>query len=184
MIRSATARTRALILGLALLAGGGAAEAQTQMQIQVPMGSGGAPPDFNAYPLRDRLLGPGGAVFPDYVNPPDEGAPAGSPPAYVIGGAPGVLFGAGTADLLCQPAGRPQIKVISAPPGAKLSVGPGAFTVTGTDAGSTLCYGKPMVGNVVRISGKGPRAGGAVVLRVTYPPIGAWYDHQVNIPAR
>ncbi|HQS49024.1 MAG TPA: hypothetical protein PK706_21715, partial [Xanthobacteraceae bacterium] len=70
MIRSAKIHTRALFLGLALLAGGGTAGAQTQMQIQVPVGSGGAPPDFNAYPLRDRLFGPGGAIFPDYVNPP------------------------------------------------------------------------------------------------------------------
>ncbi|MFG1462335.1 hypothetical protein V5F77_05495 [Xanthobacter sp. DSM 24535] len=184
MIRSALANFRALILGLALVAAAGAAQAQTQMQVLVPMGSGGAPPDFNAYPLRDRLFGPGGAVFPDYVNPPTEGAPAGSPPAYVIGSGPGILFAAGTADLLCQPAGRPQIQVVRAPAGAKLSVAPGAFAVTGTDAGSTLCYGKPMVGNVVRLSGKGPRSGGAVVLRVTYPPLGAWYDHQVNLPAR
>lgn len=140
-----------------------------------------APPDFQAYPLRDRLLGPGGAVFPDYVNPSLPGI------AYLTGttgGPKGMVFGTATADMLCQASQRPVIQVLSGPPGARISVEPGTFTATRTDAGSTYCLGRPVSGAVVRYSGRVPKGGTTLTLRVTYPPLGAWYDHVVRVPVR
>lgn len=140
-----------------------------------------APPDFKSYTLRDRLLGPGGAVFPDYVNPSLPGI------AYLTGttgGPRGMVFGTATADMLCQASQRPVIQVLSGPPGARISVEPGTFTATRTDAGSTYCLGRPVSGAVVRVSGRIPKGGATLTLRVTYPPLGAWYDHVVRVPAR
>lgn len=140
-----------------------------------------APPDFQSYPLRDRLLGPGGAVFPNYVTPSLPGI------AYLTGttgGPRGMVFGTATADMLCQASQWPVIQVLSAPPKARVSVEPGTFTATRTDAGSTYCLGRPVSGVVVRYAGPVPKGGATLTLRVTYPPLGAWYDHVVRVPAR
>lgn len=147
------------------------------------------PPTLEQYPLRDRFFGPGGAVFPNYSMPSEGGL------SYMIAagptlagptkaGGPGVaIFAAGTADFNCQTGQRPTIKVISAPAGAKVSVSPGTFVATGIDGGATTkCLGQPVGGSIVRYAGRPPRGGGAVTLRVTYPYLGAWYDHVVHVP--
>ncbi|MFG1432622.1 hypothetical protein V5F44_11875 [Xanthobacter sp. V2C-8] len=141
-------------------------------------------PTLQQYPLRDRILGPGGAFFPDYVTPSYSGY------SYMTGMGPGArlpkgaIFAAGTVDYNCQQSQVPTINVVSAPPGAKVSVAYAPFTITGTDGGATTpCLGRPTKGAVVFF--KGRRAPGqSVTLRVTYPSLGAWYDHVVPVPAR
>ncbi|WP_234051769.1 MULTISPECIES: hypothetical protein [unclassified Xanthobacter] len=141
-------------------------------------------PTLEQYPLRDRVFGPGGAFFPNYVTPSQPGI------SYMIGMGPaaqlpkGGIFAAGTSDYNCQQSQVPTIKVLSAPPGAKVSVAYGRFVATGIDGGATnLCVGHPAKGAVVQY--KGRRAPGqTVTLRVTYPSLGAWYDHVVAVPAR
>lgn len=144
-------------------------------------------PTFQQYPLRDRVFGSGGALFPDYSNPSEGGI------SYLTGtgAGKGAIFAAGTADFNCQQTQVPTIKVLSAPPGAKVSIKYGSFVATGLDGGmsdlrggaTTKCFGQPVKGLVVRY--KGPRAPGqSVSLRVTYPTLGAWYDHVVPVPAR
>lgn len=140
-----------------------------------------SPPSFQEYPLRDRIFGPGGAVFPNYVTPSIPGI------AYLIGssgGPKGTIFGTATADMNCQASQWPTVKVVSAPPTGKVVVQPGTFVASGTDAGSTYCLGRPVSGLVVRYVGRPPKGGARIALRVTYPPLGAWYDHVVNVPAR
>ena len=143
-------------------------------------GPGGAaaqsPPSFQEYPLRDRLLGPGGAVFPNYVHP-SEGRFT-----YVIGkgSARGDIFAAGTVDFNCQQSQAPRIEVMSAPQGGQVSVRLANFTATGIDAGITKCVDQKVRGSVV--SYRGPRRPGATVtLRVIYPTLGAWYTHVVPV---
>lgn len=141
-------------------------------------------PSLEQYPLRDRVLGPGGAFFPNYVTPSQPGI------SYMIGQGPraglpkGGIFAAGTSDFNCQQSQVPTIKVLAAPPGAKVSIAYGRFTATGTDGGAANpCIGRPAKGAVVTL--KGRRAPGqSVTLRVTYPTLGAWYDHVVPVPAR
>ncbi|WP_454915763.1 hypothetical protein [Xanthobacter sediminis] len=141
-------------------------------------------PTLEQYPLRERILGPGGALFRDYVNPSQPGI------SYITGIGPGAslprgaIFAAGTTDFFCQQSQVPTITVISAPAGAKIGVGYGPFVATGTDGGAANpCIGRPAKGTVVTF--KGRRAPGqSVTLRVTYPTLGAWYDHVVPVPAR
>ncbi len=140
-----------------------------------------APPDFKSYTWQDRLFGPGGAISPHYVNPSLPGI------AYLTGtggGPRGMVLGVATADMLCQASQWPVVQVLSGPPGVRVTVEPGTFTATGTDAGSTYCLGRPVSGVVVRTSGRIPKGGATLTLRVTYPPLGAWYDHVVRVPAR
>jgi len=142
--------------------------------------SGGLP-TLQEYPLQNRIFGPGGAITPDYVMPPETRI------AYMVGtdgGPKGTVFGAASVDFMCQQEERPQIKILSAPAHAKVTVSPGTFRASGTDAGSTFCLGRPVNGAVVRYIGSPPRAGGTVTVRVTYPHLGAWYDHVVALPAR
>lgn len=139
-----------------------------------------SPPTLQQYPLSDRVFGPGGAVFPDYVTPSEYGT------SFLIGGSGtrSALFAAGTADMNCQQTQVPSIRVLSAPATGKVTIGYGAFRPTGIDGGaSTLCLGRPAKGLVVGFRGKAA-AGERIVLRVTYPPRGAWYDHTVAIPVR
>lgn len=141
-------------------------------------------PTFEQYPLRDRIFGSGGALFPNYSMPSQPGI------SYMIGSGPGAqlpkggIFAAGTSDYNCQQTQVPTIQVLSAPPGAKVTVSYGRFVATGIDGGATnLCVGQPAKGAVVRYRGR--RAPGqTVTLRVTYPSLGAWYDHVVPVPAR
>ncbi|MDQ0506571.1 hypothetical protein [Xanthobacter agilis] len=158
------------------------------LALPVALGASGAGaqslPTLEQYPLRDRVFGPGGAFFPNYVTPSMPGI------SYMTGMGPaarlpkGAIFGAATMDFLCQQSQAPTIAVVSAPPGARISVSFGPFVATGTDGGATNpCLGHPAKGAVV--SFKGRRAPGqSVTLRVTYPTLGAWYDHVVPVPAR
>lgn len=138
-------------------------------------------PDFKAYPLRDRVFGPGGAVTPDYV------APSETVLSFLTGtNGPkrGTIFGAASADLLCQQEQRPQITVLQAPAGVKLAVEPGTVLASSLDGGSTYCLNRPAAGTVVRAVGRVPKGGATVLLKVTYPHLGAWYIHEVQVPGR
>ncbi len=144
-------------------------------------------PTLESYPLRDRILGPGGAFFPNYSMPSEDriaymtsiGAPlTAAGPAKA--GRP--IFAAATVDFICQAEQRPKITVLSAPAGSKVVVTPGQFVATATDAGSTFCLGRPVSGAVVSFVGRPPRGGATVALRVSYPHLGAWYDHVVQVP--
>ncbi len=140
-----------------------------------------SPPSLQEYPLRERVFGSGGAVFPNYVTPSESSI------AFLTGGAggpKGAAFGAATVDFLCQTSQRPQITVLSAPAQGKVVVSPGTFTASRTDAGSTFCLGREVSGAVVRYVGRPPKGGAKIALRVTYPSLGAWYDHVVEVPAR
>ncbi|GGF72175.1 hypothetical protein GCM10007301_34950 [Azorhizobium oxalatiphilum] len=106
------------------------------------------------------------------------------PDAYVVnyytgGGSDGVLFAAGTANQQCTDLGLPTITVVSTSPGVKLSIQPGTYVVTGTDYGYLVCKGQRLPGVVVRGTGSGKAH-----IRVSYPPLGQWYDHYLTLPAR
>ncbi|MGQ3674163.1 hypothetical protein ACT6QH_01480 [Xanthobacter sp. TB0139] len=135
-----------------------------------------SPPSFQQYPLKERLLGPGGALFPNYSNPSELGI------AYVLGRGTrrNDIFAAGTVDFNCQQTEAPQIRVLSTPPRGQVSIRLASFRITGFDAGLSKCLGQSTRGMVV--SYRGPRAPGAIVrLRVIYPTLGAWYDHDVPV---
>ncbi|WP_051356447.1 hypothetical protein [Azorhizobium doebereinerae] len=152
----------------------------------------GAPeglPTLEQYPLRDRFFGSGGAFFPNYSMPSEYGL------GYMIADGPALsggvvkgtksgvpIFAAGTVDFNCQAEQRPQIAILSAPAGTKLAVSPGTFVAQDIDGGSTRCLGRPVSGAVVRYMGRLPKGGASVTLRVTYPHLGAWYDHVVQVP--
>ncbi len=139
-----------------------------------------SPPTFQQYPLRDRVFGPGGAIFPDYVTPSEYGV------SFMIGGggSRSAVFAAGTSDYNCQQTQIPTIQVLSAPPGGKVSIQYGRFVATGIDGGhTTKCIGQPAKGLIVSYKGKAA-PGSTLKLRVTYPPRGEWYDHVVAIPPR
>lgn len=109
--------------------------------------------------------------------------PDNDPDAYVVnyytgGGTDGVLFAAGTANQQCTNLGAPDITVVSASPGVKLSIQPGTFVVTGTDYGYLVCQGQRLKGMVVSGTGRGQ-----AVIKVTYPPIGQWYTHTLTLPS-
>lgn len=137
-----------------------------------------SPPSLQEYPLRDRVFGPGGAIFPNYVTPSE------STIAYVTGAGGGIAFGAATVDFLCQQEQRPVITVVRPPASGKVQIQPGQFVARGTDAGSTFCLGYPVNGTVVRYVGRAPKGGTQFTIRVTYPHLGAWYDHVVQVPGR
>lgn len=106
------------------------------------------------------------------------------PDAFVVnyftgGGSDGVLFAAGTANQQCIDQGLPTITVVTTSPGVKLSIAPGSYVVTGTDYGYLVCLGQRLPGMVVRGTGTG-----TAHIRVSYPPIGQWYDHYLTLPAR
>ncbi|OYX86477.1 MAG: hypothetical protein B7Y75_03205 [Azorhizobium sp. 35-67-5] len=157
-------------------------------------GADGAPtglPTLDSYPLRERIFGSGGALFPNYSMPSEYGisymissgaALASGGPAKSAAKSGRPIFAAATVDFICQAEQRPQITVLSAPAGGKVVVTPAQFVATGTDAGSTYCLGRPVSGAVVRYIGRPPRGGTTVALRVTYPHLGAWYDHVVQVP--
>lgn len=139
-----------------------------------------SPPSLQEYPLRDRIFGPGGAVFPDYVTPSEYGVSFMT--AYP--GTRKALFAAGGSDNNCQQTQIPTIRVLSAPPGGKVLIGFGGFTATGIDGGfTTLCVGRPAKGLIVGFKGKAA-PGAQIALRVTYPPRGVWYDHVISVPPR
>jgi len=106
------------------------------------------------------------------------------PDAYVVnfftgGGSDGVLFAAGSANQKCISLGLAQIQVLSTSPGVRLTVQPGTFVVTGTDYGYLVCLGQRIPGTIVTGSGAGEAR-----IRVSYPPIGQWYDHTLTLPGR
>lgn len=139
-----------------------------------------SPPTFQQYPLRDRLFGPGGAVFPDYVTPSEYGV------TFMTGGSGSrsALFAAGTSDYNCQQTQIPTIQVLSAPAGGKVQIRYGSFLGTAIDGGyTTRCLGQPAKGLIVSFKGKAA-PGAAIKLRVIYPPRGVWYDHVIPVPAR
>lgn len=139
-----------------------------------------SPPTFEQYPFRDRVFGPGGAIFPDYVTPYESGV------SFMIGGggSRSALFAAGTSDYNCQQTQILTIQVLSAPPGGKVSIQYGRFVATGIDGGrTTKCIGQPAKGLIVSYKGKAA-PGSTIKLRVTYPPRGEWYDHVITIPPR
>lgn len=139
-----------------------------------------SPPTFEQYPFRDRVFGPGGAIFPDYVTPYESGV------SFMIGGGGSrkALFAAGTSDYNCQQTQIPTIQVLSAPPGGKVGIQYGRFVATGIDGGrTTKCIGQPAKGLIVSYKGKAA-PGSTIKLRVTYPPRGEWYDHVITIPPR
>lgn len=157
----------ALALAAGVIATAGVAQAQT-------------PPTFQQYPLRDRVFGPGGAIFPDYVTPSEYGV------TYMIGGSGtrSALFAAGTSDYNCQQTQIPTIQVLSAPPGGKVMIQYGSFIGRAIDGGyTTRCLGQPAKGLIVSFKGKAA-PGSQIALRVTYPPRGAWYDHVITVPPR
>lgn len=139
-----------------------------------------SPPTFQQYPLNDRVFGPGGAIFPDYVTPSEYGV------SFMTGGggSRSALFAAGTSDYNCQQTQIPSIQVLSAPPGGKVGIQYGRFIATGIDGGhTTKCLGQPAKGLIVSFKGKAA-PGSTISLRVTYPPRGNWYDHVITIPTR
>ncbi|OYX13918.1 MAG: hypothetical protein B7Z15_05665 [Rhizobiales bacterium 32-66-8] len=106
------------------------------------------------------------------------------PDAYVVnfftgGGSDGVLFAAGSANQKCTSLGLAQIQVLSTSPGVRLTVQPGNFVVTGTDYGYLVCLGQRIPGTIVTGSGTGEAR-----IRVSYPPIGQWYDHTLTLTGR
>ncbi|QRG05250.1 hypothetical protein EZH22_19390 [Xanthobacter dioxanivorans] len=156
--------------------------AMTAAALLIPAGSALAqsPPTFQEYPLRDRVFGPGGAVFPDYVTPSEYGV------TFMTGGTGtrSALFAAGTSDYNCQQTQIPTIQVLSAPPGGKVQIRFGAFTASAIDGGyTTRCLGRPAKGLIVSFKGKAA-PGSRIALRVIYPPRGVWYDHVIPVPAQ
>ncbi len=139
-----------------------------------------SPPTLQQYPLQDRIFGSGGLFSPNYVTPYEYGH------GYVITsgiGSKGAIFAAANVDMRCQQLEVPTITVLSAPPGGRVAIQYGTFVPTNIDGGSTFCLGQPVRGMVVRYLGR-PRGPQTVSLRVTYPPMGAWYDHVVQVSAR
>lgn len=106
------------------------------------------------------------------------------PDAFVVnyftgGGKDGLLFAAGTANQQCVPQGVAQIQVISTSPGVSLTITRGSFVVTGTDYGYLVCLGQRLPGTLVHGTGTGEAR-----IRVTYPPLGQWYEHTLVLPGR
>lgn len=143
----------------------------------------GVPPNFQQYPLLDRIFGFGGAIFPGYVSP-SNGRNDRDRVAFLTGGGQGrMIFAAGTADRLCQMTQAPRIRVMSAPAGVRITQDIGSFLATGTDAGSRRCVGRTAGGARVFATGRAPR-GSTVTLRVTYPLNGPSYTHVVALPSK
>ncbi|HSI40038.1 MAG TPA: hypothetical protein VLA00_05765 [Xanthobacteraceae bacterium] len=188
-MRVATSSAR-LVLPLAaalaaVMAGAPAARAGTAITVTPEPGipDNGIPPTFEAYPLRDRLFGPGGAIFPGYVQPPDRDGRERF--AFMTGGGEGsVVFAAATVDRLCQWNQVPEITVLQGPARGTLSVDIGSFTAGRSDAGTSFCLGRQVRGARLHYAGRPPAGGTSVKLRVFYPIPGRSYDHVVAIPAR
>lgn len=145
------------------------------------LASAQTPPTLQDFPLRDRLFGSGGFWSPSFVTPSD------STLTFITGtsgGPKGMVFGAAIVDSRCQNRQAPEIRVLAAPPGVKLSTRLASFRASAVDTGPSFCVGRTVTGTVLTYSGRPPRAGAMVRLRVIYPPMGAWYDHTVQIPAR
>lgn len=197
---------RAAMTAAMLLLGTGAAivpaEAQSSITVRPPPGSGlqswetpgspdqdsGTPPTFQQYPFWDRIFGTGGLIFPGYASPTSNDSSY-QRLALLIGGGTGpVVFAAGMADTLCQPADAPTLRVLSAPPGVKLTTDYGRFVATGNDAGSSYCRGRTVRGTRLVLAGRAPRGGGSVTVRVSWPRVGrnggTSYTHTVALPTR
>lgn len=143
----------------------------------------GVPPNFQQYPLMNRIFGFGGAIFPGYVSP-SGGRNDFDRRGYLTGGGNGpVIFAAGSADSLCQMTQAPQVKALSVPPGVKLNFSIGKFTATGVDGGSHGCLGKTVGGVLVTYKGRAP-AGATATLRVSYPFKRISYTHVVSFPQK
>ncbi|MBB3773475.1 hypothetical protein FHS55_004112 [Angulomicrobium tetraedrale] len=193
-------------LAAAVLMGIGAASlpaaAQSSITVRPPPGSGlpdwatpgsptqdsGTPPTFQQYPFWSRIFGTGGLIFPGYTSPTSNDSSY-QRLALLIGGGTGrVVFAAGMADTLCQPAGAPTLTVRNAPPGVTLTTDYGQFVATGNDAGSTFCRGRTVRGTRLILSGRAPRGGGSVTVRVSWPRIGrnggTSYTHTVALPSK
>lgn len=139
------------------------------------------PPGPGDFPLRDRLFGSGGFWSPNFVTPTD------STLTFITGtsgGPKGMVFGAAVVDTRCQNRQAPEIRVLAAPPGVKLSTRIASFQGAAVDTGPSFCVGRSVTGTVLTFTGRPPRHGATVRLRVIYPPMGAWYDHTVTLPVR
>lgn len=159
--------------------------ASTSLTVRPPVATidRGPPPDFQTYPLLNRIFGFGGAIYPDYVDP-GNGRHEGKL-AYLTGGGVGrMVFAAGTADRLCQMEQAPEIVVLDPPARGALSFDLGKFTATSSDGGSRRCVGGVAEGIRVFYSGRPPKGGTTATLRVSYPRLGRSYTHVVAIPAR
>lgn len=197
---------RAAMAAAMLLLGTGAAilpaEAQSSVTVRPPPGSGlpswatpgspdqdsGTPPTFEQYPFWDRIFGSGGLFFPGYTSPVSNSNSYQRLALLTGGGAGSVVFAAGMADTLCQAADAPTIRVLSAPPGVRLTTDYGQFIATGNDAGSSYCRGRTVRGTRLVLAGRAPRGGGSVTLRVIWPRVGrnggTSYTHTVALPSK
>lgn len=182
---SFSSRLAALGLAAAMLgASCGLALAQSSVTVYPrPKIDRGPPPDFQTYPLWERIFGFGGAIYPDYVAPPSYKGQ--SKLAYLTGGGTGrVVFAAATVDEFCQMAQAPDIKVLQPPAGGTLNFELGHFIAVRPDGGSHRCLGRQVEGWRVSYRGRAPRGGTTATLRVSYPYVGRSYTHVVAIPAR
>lgn len=175
----------ALLAAGALTGASAPAAAQSQVTVYPPPRlDRGPPPDFQTYPLWQRIFGFGGAIYPDYVSP-STGRDGGNKLAYWTGTGPGnVVFATGTTDRVCQMTEAPTITVLDPPAGGTLSWRLGYFTAQRTDAGSHFCRGRTVEGWLVSYKGRPPRGGTTATIRVAYPPLGRSYTHVVSIPGR
>ena len=193
--------TAAMLLGIGAAAT--PASAQSAITVRPPPGSGlppdwatpgspnqdsGLPPSFQQYPFWNRIFGGGGAIFPGYTSPASNDGSYQRLALLTGGGTNGIVFAAGMADTLCQPADAPTLTVLSAPPGVKLTTDYGRFVATGNDAGSTYCRGRTVRGALLVLAGRAPRGGGSVTVRVAWPQVGrnggTSYTHTVSLPAK
>lgn len=168
-----------------LAASSGLALAQSSITVHPrPKIDRGPPPDFETYPLWERIFGFGGMIYPDYVSP-DNGTKHAGGLAYLTGGGEGrLVFAAATVDRLCQMEQAPEITVLDPPAGGRLSFELGTFIARSPDAGSHYCLGRRVEGWRVTYRGRPPRGGTSATLRVSYPHFGRSYTHVVSIPAR
>lgn len=144
----------------------------------------GPPPDFQTYPLWERIFGFGGMIYPDYVSP-DAGNKHPAQLAYLTGGGQGnLVFAAATVDALCQMEQAPEITVLDPPEGGRLDLELGYFVATRPDGGSHRCLGRQVEGWRVTYKGRAPRGGTTATIRVAYPHVGRSYTHVVAIPGR
>jgi hypothetical protein len=125
--------------------------------------------------------GDSGLFSQDYVTPADRD------PGFLTGakkGKHGIVFGAATVDSRCQHEEAPRIKILS-PTADRVSIDLGSFVATRSDAGSSYCLGRTVVGTVLRYEGK-PARGEKLVFRVQYPAVSGRrsvlvFNHEITL---
>jgi len=183
-IGASRAARAALTLAMVFAAGAAAAQSSVTVRTSPQPQDRGIPPTFQEYPLWDRITGPGGAIFPGYTTPVERHRDNSF--ALLTGGGSGrMAFAAGTADSYCQDGQVPQILVLDAPVGVRLSTDIGQFQVQRNDAGSTYCLGRVIQGARLFTQGRVP-PGATATLQVVYPQVGRsgrTITHVVALPA-